>query len=72
VSLRCGMGWGEACDVAKPSLQEVTDCVATLRNAAALGADGITAPLLKARLEPVAWLHRVILVVWHSGKAPEA
>jgi hypothetical protein len=64
--------WGGACDVVEPSLQEVADCVIALRNAAAPGVDGITAPLLKAGLEPVAWLHRVILAVWRSGRAPEA
>jgi len=63
---------GEACDIAEPSLQEVADCVAALRNAVAPRANGIIAPLLKAGLEPVAWFHRVILDVWRSGRAPEA
>ncbi len=66
-----GVG-GEACDVAEPSLQEVADCVAALQNAATPGADDIIAPLLKAGLEPVAWLHRVILAVWRSSRALEA
>lgn len=61
---------GEVCD--EPSLQEGVECIAMLRNAAALGANSITAPLLKAGLEPVAWLHEVIMVVWHSGRALEA
>ncbi len=46
-------------------------CIVVLRNAMALGANGITTSLLKARLELAAWLHRVILVVWHSVKAPK-
>ncbi len=50
----------------------MANCVGTLQNATTPGADGITAPLLKAGLEPVAWLHRVILAVWRSGRAPEA
>jgi hypothetical protein len=66
-----GVG-GEACDVAEPSMQEVADCVAALWNATVPGADGITTPLLKAGLEPVAWLHRVILAVWRSSRSPEA
>jgi hypothetical protein len=36
------------------------------------GVDGITAPLLKAGLELAAWLHKIILAIWCSGKAPEA
>jgi hypothetical protein len=56
----------------EPSLQEVAECIVALRNAVAPGANGIIAPLLKARLEPVAWLHKVILVVWCSGRALKA
>jgi hypothetical protein len=47
----------------------VANCVTALRNATAPTADGIAAPLLKTRLEPVAWFHRVILAVWRSGRA---
>ncbi len=61
---------GEVCD--EPSLQEVAKCIVALCNTAALGANGIIAPLLKARLEPAAWLHKVILVVWRNGRAPKA
>jgi hypothetical protein len=43
-----------------------------LRNTAIPRVDCIIAPLLKARLEPTTWLHKVILVVWHSGRAPKA
>ncbi len=50
----------------------MVECIVALCNAAAPKVDGITAPLLKARLEPATWLHRVILVVWGSGKAHEA
>jgi hypothetical protein len=61
---------GEVCD--EPSLQEVAECIAGLRNATTLRAECITTLLLKAGLEPTAWLHRVILVVWRNGRAPEA
>lgn len=47
-------------------------CIVALRNVAALGVDGITTLLLKARLEPIAWLHMVILAAWCNGKAPKA
>jgi hypothetical protein len=50
-------------------LQEVVECIVALRNATALGADGITTPLLKAGLEPIAWLHKFILVIWRNGRA---
>jgi hypothetical protein len=43
-----------------------------LCNAIAPEANGISAPLLKARLELVAWLHMVILAIWRSGRALEA
>jgi hypothetical protein len=36
------------------------------------GEDGITAPLLKAGVEAIAWLHRVVLVVWRVARAPVA
>jgi hypothetical protein len=47
----------------EPYLQEVVECIAQRNNAMTLGANGITTPLLKVGLEPVAWLHMVILVV---------
>jgi hypothetical protein len=53
-----------------PSLQEVVDAIAALRHAAAGGADNIVAPLLKSGLFMAQWLHRVIVAVWMSGKAP--
>lgn len=53
-----------------PSVQEVVDAIAALRDAAAAGADSIVAPLLKASLTMAQWLHRVIVAVWVSGKAP--
>ncbi len=57
---------GEVCD--KPSLQEVAECIAVLRNVAVPRAS-----LLKVGLELATWLHKVILVlvVWHSGRALE-
>jgi hypothetical protein len=61
---------GEVCD--EPFLQEVAECIGALCNAVVLGADGITASLFKARLEPATWLHKVILAVWHTGRAPKA
>jgi hypothetical protein len=62
-----GTGAGE-----EPSLAEVQACVLSLRDAAALGEDGITAPLLKACPEGTTWLHRVILAVWKAGRASVA
>jgi hypothetical protein len=59
-----GTGAGE-----EPSLAEVQACVLSLCDAAAPGEDGITAPLLKACPEGIAWLHRVILAVWKAGRA---
>ncbi len=47
-------------------------CITALHIAMTLGANNIITLLLKARLELVAWLHRVILVVWCSGRALEA
>jgi hypothetical protein len=38
----------------KPYLQEVADYIIVLCNVSTLGVDGITTPLLKARLEPIA------------------
>ncbi len=42
------------------------------RNAAPLGEDGITTPLLKACPEGIEWLHLVILTIWHVGRASVA
>lgn len=56
--------------VAEPTLEEVTKVVNSLRNAAAPGADGITAPILKASDTVVSYLHRLICLVWHLRKAP--
>jgi hypothetical protein len=53
-----------------PSIQEVVDAIAALRDAAAAGVDNIVAPLLKANLVMAQWLHRAIVAVWVSGKAP--
>jgi hypothetical protein len=61
---------GEVYD--EPSLQEVAKCIVALHNVATFRANGIIAPLLKAGLELATWLHRVILVVWHNGRAPKA
>jgi hypothetical protein len=62
-----GIGAGE-----EPSLEEVQAYVLSLCDAAAPSEDDITAPLLKACPEGIAWLHRVILVVWKAGRAPVA
>ncbi len=56
----------------EPSLVEVQACVLSLHDVAAPGEDDITAPLLKACPEGIAWLHRVILAVWKAGRAPVA
>jgi hypothetical protein len=53
----------------EPSLVEVQACVFSLRDAVAPGEDDITAPLLKACPEGIAWLHRVILAMWKAGRA---
>jgi hypothetical protein len=49
----------------------VVECIVALCNVVAPGIDVIIAPLLKAGLELVVWLHMVILVVWRNGKALE-
>ena len=56
--------------VAEPTLEEVTEVVNSLRNAAAPGADNITAPILKASDTVVSYLHRLICLVWRLRKAP--
>jgi hypothetical protein len=51
----------------EPSLQEVAKCIDALHNVTTPGVDRITAPLLKAGLEPIAWLHKAhldCLVQW--------
>lgn len=53
-----------------PSVKEVVDAIAALRDAAAAGVDSIVAPLLKAGMVMAQWLHRVIVDVWMSGRAP--
>ncbi len=49
----------------------MAECIVALCNVVAPGIDAIIAPLLKAGLELVVWLHMVILVVWRNGKALE-
>ncbi|KIY95333.1 hypothetical protein MNEG_12630 [Monoraphidium neglectum] len=56
--------------VAEPTLAEVDNIVGSLRNAAAPGADGINAPMLKASPALVSYLHCVVCPVWRVCKAP--
>ena len=56
--------------VAEPTLAEVQSIVASLRNAAAPGEDGITAPMLKASPTSLSYLHRLLCLVWRLRKAP--
>ena len=56
--------------VAEPTLAEVESVVLSMRNAGAPGADGITAPMLKASPALISSLHHLICLVWRSGKAP--
>ena len=63
----------EATDVCSdaPSLQEVLDAIARLKNGRAAGPDGIPPELLKCATGPVAAaLHSLILMVWREGKVP--
>jgi exonuclease III len=53
-----------------PTVKEVKDAVDALRNGATPGVDGIAAPMLKLSDTMLKWLHRVIVAVWQSGKAP--
>ncbi len=53
-----------------PSLKEVVDAINALRDAAAADIDSIAAPVLKAGMVMAQWLHRVIVAVWVSGRAP--
>ena len=55
-----------------PSFEEVLKAVNSLRNAAAPGEDAITTPLLKFCEPMVRLLHRLILAVWKSERAPVA
>jgi exonuclease III len=66
----CGSSSSSGGGSSPPSLQEVADAVNALRDAAAAGVDNIAAPLLKAGVVMAQWLHRVIVAVWVSGKAP--
>jgi Reverse transcriptase (RNA-dependent DNA polymerase) len=53
-----------------PTIDEVAECTKALRDHAAPGEDMIDARLLKAGPIVTKWLHRVIIAVWKSGKAP--
>ncbi|KAG1657339.1 hypothetical protein FOA52_003762 [Chlamydomonas sp. UWO 241] len=52
-----------------PDLAETEGCVRALRSAAAPGGDQLDAMLLRCP-PAIAWLHRVIIAVWRSGRAP--
>ncbi|KAG1678997.1 hypothetical protein FOA52_013061 [Chlamydomonas sp. UWO 241] len=52
-----------------PDLAETEACVRALRSAAAPGGDQLDAMLLRCP-PAIAWLHRVIIAVWRSGRAP--
>ncbi len=69
-SSSCSSGGTAATAACPPSVKEVEAAVAALRNGAAAGADNIIAPLLKASPVMVSWLHRVLVAVWSSGRAP--
>ena len=56
--------------VAEPTLAEMESIVASLRNAAAPGEDGITAPMLKASPTSISYLHRLICLAWRRRRAP--
>ena len=54
-----------------PTLQEVLDAIARLKNGRAAGPDGIPPELLKCANYPVAAvLHSLILMVWREGRVP--
>ena len=63
-------GQGTECAGDEPTLAEVTESVKALRNHAAPGADLVDARQLKAGPEVMEWLHRVVVAVWRSGRAP--
>ncbi|CAM6023766.1 unnamed protein product [Sphagnum balticum] len=48
---------------------KVEVCARWLKDAASSRGDNITAPLLKVGAEAIAWLHKVVLVVWQAGRA---
>ncbi|KAG1664040.1 hypothetical protein FOA52_010459 [Chlamydomonas sp. UWO 241] len=50
-----------------PDLAETEACVRALRSAAAPGGDQLDAMLLRCP-PAIAWLHRVIIAVWRSGR----
>ncbi|KAG1676239.1 hypothetical protein FOA52_006456 [Chlamydomonas sp. UWO 241] len=52
-----------------PDLAETEACVRALRSAAAPGGDQLDAMLLRCP-PAIAWLHRVIIAVWRSGRTP--
>lgn len=54
----------------EPTLEEITASVKALRNHAAPGEDQIDARMLKSGPEVAGWLHRVVVAVWRSGRAP--
>ena len=51
-------------------MKEVEEAVFVGRIAAAPGVDGITAPLLNFSGTMLKWLHKHIVLVGDSGKAP--
>jgi hypothetical protein len=64
-------GYRQQDDAAEPPTeQEVEEAVFACRNGASPGADGIAAPMLKLSATMLKWLHRVIVAVWQSGRAP--
>lgn len=63
----------EATDVCSdsPSLHEVWDAIARLKNGRAAGPDGIPPELLKCTTGPIATaLRSLILMVWREGRVP--
>ena len=70
--MEAGQGANQQSEAAAepPTVQEVEEAVFACRNGAAPGADGIAAPMLKLSGTMLKWLHRVIVAVWESGKAP--
>ena len=70
--MEAGQGANQQSEAAAqpPTVQEVEEAVFACRNGAAPGVDGIAAPMLKLSGTMLKWLHRVIVAVWESGKAP--
>jgi hypothetical protein len=55
-----------------PGIDEVQECIKALRAGAAPGIDMVDGRLLKAGGQVVvAWMHRIISLVWRSGTAPQ-